>query len=108
MSGFDFVAGVLIGMAVGLAGYAWISGPERRRLRRQRDTATARANLYGYLWNQAIMENASLLEHIGEERQAAAAESMYQTPEYYTAKAAREAERIDVEWFDLLNDDEDS
>lgn len=71
---------------------------ELRRVVDQRDR-------YMKLYHEAVRTNAALLEHIGDEREAAAAQALVDAPAYFDAVAAREAARLDVEWFDLSGDE---
>lgn len=74
-------------------------------LRRDLARVTGQRDRYCGLYREAVARNAALLEHIGDERGAAAVQALADSPAYFEALAAREAASLDHEWFDLSGDE---
>lgn len=70
-------------------------------VRDERDQARDNWAHYESLYHGAVAVNAAMLEHIGEEREAAAWKALADSPNYFAQVAASEAKRLDEEWLDL-------
>lgn len=82
-----------------------LAAAELARVTAQRDRWMQRSEHYEALYHGEVRTNAALLEHIGDERQAAASQAVADSPAYYDAVAARMAKMIDREWFEMSADE---
>jgi LPS sulfotransferase NodH len=97
------IAGLIILAACGwgLAILMWIlsAGQEDRAWREAKRAAKVEAqrDRYVRLYHDAVRVNAAMLEHIGDERRAAAYQALADSPAFFDTAARRSLDWLDTE-----------